>query len=909
MTSVEGVAAKVTAKVVIALFKKWQAAHKLTKDIDAVFNRAFDSCPDAVLSACHADRDFREMLFGLAESKSADAGKLLDWASEVAAGAYDRQQVRQQLFDFSNQLLDQCSALKRKEAGRVPAVCADFKEQMNFMHLGSSGGQTEPTDAKPSPPLFYVPHEHNDLLHDYAGYVNEIAEILAKNKQATVDQAKASVVGHGGIGKTAMAIEYAYRFRKAYEGGVFWFQADQGLSQALGNIGKKFGWVGDEDKDEQIIIKKVMDRLSSLGPVLMVVDNLEDPAVLKELVLPQAHVLVTTRRKNVGGKRVSLELPGEQDAMRIFLGYANKTWEELSEEERGAATSIVERVGLLPVALEIMGKNACNASMIDLARDLTQIIGEQAYLEAKGETATIAAALAVTSHKYSHPRAKDALLHLSYLFPEELDQEILAKVMEIEPAEAQKMLSSLAEFSVVQPKPGGGYAMHRLVQEAARLDDEGQKVGERVVDALDDIIIAISEAGNYQAGYALIPHLMHVAELSAPESGLDALPNIYTLNRLAEFLWQSGRHQTSDGILEKVQARIATVKGKAHPDYATLLNNRATQLRAQGKYTEAEKLCRQAMEIDEKTIGKQHPNYAKQLNNLAGVLRVQGKYPEAEELYRQAMEIDEKTIGKEHPSYAISLSNLAVVLKAQGKYAEAETLYRQALEIDEKTIGKEHPEYAKHLNNLAGVLRAQGKYSKAETLYRQALEIDERTIGKGHPGYAIDLNNLAGVLEEQGKYPEAEELYRQALDIDEKTIGKGHPDYAIDLNNLAGVLRAQGKYPEAEKLYRQAMDIDEKTIGKEHPEYAKRLNNLAGVLEDQGKYPEAEKLYRQAMEIDEKTIGKEHPDYATRLNNLAGRCGRRAGWMRPRNCCARRWTSSSGPWDRSTRTPWAPKRT
>ena len=601
----------------------------------------------------------------------------------------------------------------------------------------------KPTPPTPSPrrPPFYVPHRFNPLLRHYKSWLQQIEEALHSGAAVVkqVDYSRGVALhGYGGLGKTAMAVAYAHQRQGSYPGGVFWVQADLGLGQALSELAKGLGW-DITGVDDQQIIAAVLARLRTRELKLVILDNLEDKVAPEEIVtLPASQLLITTRLSEVSeGEPVSMGLPTEEEALGIFLAYAELEGRELSDEEKKAAYAVCQRAGLLPVALEILGKTARKVALVELAGQLGPVVQREALVGSKRQVASVAACLRVTEHQFSHPRAKDALLYLSYLFPEELDQQVLALVMfagmgEDAPqdplAEAQKMLSALAEFSVVQPKPDGGYAMHRLVQEAARLKDEGQKVGERVVAVLDAIIRAISEAGNYQAGYALIPHLMHIAELSAPELGLDALPNIYILNRFAEFLWRSGRHQTSDGVYEKVQARIAAVKGKAHPDYATLLNNRATQLEGQGKYTEAEKLYRQAIKIDEKTIGKEHPTYAIALSNLAGVLEEQGKYTEAEKLYRQAMEIDEKTIGKEHPGYATDLNNLAGVLEDQGKYPEAEKLYRQAIGIGEKTIGKEHPGYAIDLNNPGRGAAGPGQIHRG----REALPPGHRDRRKDH---------------------------------------------------------------------------------------------------------------------------------------------------------------------------------
>jgi tetratricopeptide (TPR) repeat protein len=251
-------------------------------------------------------------------------------------------------------------------------------------------------------------------------------------------------------------------------------------------------------------------------------------------------------------------------------------------------------------------------------------------------------------------------------------------------------------------------------------------------------------------------------------------PTYRSLSKAHEFVHHSGNYVEAErlGVLLIEAARREGIP----ENLAMALNDHSVTLRAQGRYVEAEGLCRQALEIDTEAIGTAHPDYATHLNNLAVAVQAQGRYPEAETLFRQALEIDAKTIGTAHPNYAIYLNNLAGAVQVQARYPEAETLYRQALEIGAKTIGTAHPDYATRLNNLAGTVRALGRYPEAETLFRQALQIDAKTIGTAHPGYATDLNNLAGAVRVQGRNPEAETLYRQALAIWRDKLGDAHPN-------------------------------------------------------------------------------------------------------------------------------------
>ena len=85
-------------------------------------------------------------------------------------------------------------------------------------------------------------------------------------------------------------------------------------------------------------------------------------------------------------------------------------------------------------------------------------------------------------------------------------------------------------------------------------------------------------------------------------------------------------------------------------------------------------------------------------------MKGQGRYSEAEALYREAIEIGAATIGTAHPNYASRLGNLGVNMYYQEKYAEARALLEQALGIQKAALPADHPEIAVNEANLAAVI-------------------------------------------------------------------------------------------------------------------------------------------------------------------------------------------------------------
>ncbi|MEM9771396.1 MAG: tetratricopeptide repeat protein [Cyanobacteria bacterium P01_D01_bin.73] len=252
-------------------------------------------------------------------------------------------------------------------------------------------------------------------------------------------------------------------------------------------------------------------------------------------------------------------------------------------------------------------------------------------------------------------------------------------------------------------------------------------------------------------------------------------------------------------------------------------------LRKLGEYDKAVPLAKKAIDA-----AKDHSPtlfLGNCLNELGVLYYLQGRYSDAEPLYRQSLEISESQLGSNRPSTAQSLNNLAALYYSQGRYSEAEPLYRQSLEISESQLGADHPSTAQSLNNLAALYYSQGRYSEAEPLYRQSLQTRESQLGADHPDTALSLNNLAALYKSQGRYLEAEPLYRQSLEISKSQLGVDHPSTAQSLNNLAALYYSQERYSEAESLYLRGIKILQTALGNDHPSTQLVIKNFQHFIQ------------------------------------------------------------------------------
>ena len=623
--------------------------------------------------------------------------------------------------------------------------------------------------------------------------------------------------GLGGIGKTRLAVEYAWRSAEQYPDGVFFVAAEspERLRASLATLAAPDLLALPERRspEEEEVVGAVLRLLGQRRGWLMILDNAdtaEAAAAVEELLprLATGRVLITSRWTSWGRevRERPLGVLEAEAARRYLLDAAARR--QVCDADEAEAGRLAELLGCLPLALE-QAAAYVDRYRLSFAAYLEEWQSERKrVLEWYDERrmhypAPVAVTWQRTFDRLS-PHSQTVLRLASQLSPEPIPEGIFERGAEQvaearaalceelgrqdEDAALRDALAELADTSLAG-REGRAFTVHRLVQEVVRSRIPMGRRREWIAWALGVVnAAAVGDPQDVRTWGVWDPLRPHVERI----------------------VW------------------VADAEGMPKPT-ARLLGELGKLLRYKGIFSSAETLMRRALEIDETYLGPQHPNVAIHLNNLATLLQATNRLAEAESLMRRALEIDGASLGPEHPLVAIRLNNLAQLLKATNRAAEAEPLMRRALEIDEVSLGPQHPNVATHLSNLAELLRSTNRAEEAEPLIRRALEIDETSFGPEHPKVAMRLNNLAQLLQTTNRVQEAEPLMRRALEIDEASLGPDHPNVAICLNNLARLLQATNRLAEAEPLMRRALEIIEASLGPDHPRTLTARNNLEAM--------------------------------------------------------------------------------
>ncbi|KAK6832647.1 hypothetical protein RU639_003908 [Aspergillus parasiticus] len=652
-----------------------------------------------------------------------------------------------------------------------------------------------------------------------------------------------AITGLGGIGKTQVALEVAYRIRdRDRECSVFWVPCTSHgmIEQTFVNIAQTVGLydVNPAEVKEQIKLYLSCERA---GKWLLIFDNADDsemwltgngitPAL--EDFLPQSdqgHILFTSRNGELavdltGSNIISVPDVDKETASSIL---ENLLLQKHLLEDHITTVALLEQLAFLPLAIAqasayINKKRLTLSAYLTLLQeeedDAVELLSEDFrdpghYKDIQNPVITTWL-ISFKQIQHQDQLAADYLSFMACINPRNIPQSLLP------PQSSRKQtldaLGLLNAYSFTNSQ--GLISMHRLVHIATR---------------------------NWLRKNGLFSHwIQRVADRMDM-----AFPNPHYTN---QGLWRE--------YLPHALALVYEDEFIVQQEYySILLEKIADFLDGDGKYHEAEALYRTLIRINQGRYGLEHTTTLTSLAKLASNYLLQGRWSEAEQLNIQVMERRKTVLGTEHSSTLTSMANLASTYWYQGRWSEAEQLNIQVLERRKTVLGAQHPSILHSMANLASTYWQQGRWSDAEKLTIQVTQRSKEVFGEEHPDTLISIGNLALAYRQQQRLHEAEALGIQVMERSKAVLGAEHPYTLVSIGNLASTYRQQGRWHEAEKLDIQVMERSKAVLGAEHPNTLTIMANLAYTWESQGKSEDALSLMEKCLESCNKVLGPSHP--------------------------------------------------
>jgi tetratricopeptide (TPR) repeat protein len=700
------------------------------------------------------------------------------------------------------------------------------------------------------------------------------------------------VEGLGGIGKSQIALEAAFRLRDLDPTcSVFWVSALSVIAfeNAYRDIARKLGIQLPDGESSNIlpIIKQALSN-EAIGKWLLIVDNADDPSLMfgpgsLESHLPSGphgSILFTTRTSEVTNlldvpsmQTFRIEAMSPQEAADL-MGTRLSTSQM---EDVESFHALLELLCHLPLALKQAAAymqlhrltpkdytHRCQSSDKGLIRLLSRGFGDRTrYGDAQHPVAKTWL-ISFVHLSSNNPLASQYLEFMSFLSEKNIPLSILPPEDEIEVQEAIGVLQSYGFVTVREDRE---YVdMHRLVRLAIRnwLEDRGgDKESYEHVQARMLVLFGAGAAyyGNQAEWARYIPHCHAVVDEDALSTSAQATWRLLAVFSVA--LVGRGMHKAALDLSRRAKSLSMDIHDPNDLHQIISISIHTALLIAFGHHNEAEEILREILPRLERLFGKHHQATLNSRRHLGILLLECGKYKELEQMNRELLQEAERDFGKRHEQTIMIACDLCDTLLVLKRYKEAEKMARQFLVQSRSILRDQQFTMFRIILQLADSLIGLQQFQEAEELTRQAIKTAETMLGKEHPTTLSITGYLARILDQSGQIVLAEELSRKLVKTQERILGKENPDTLQSAEILAATLCGLGRFLEAEGIFQDNLQAYQRLYGEECGETILSAINLGSFLRLAGKHREAAELLQQTAETSSKVFGEGHT-YTTR---------------------------------------------
>ncbi|MGW3570498.1 FxSxx-COOH system tetratricopeptide repeat protein [Streptomyces sp. NPDC000941] len=705
---------------------------------------------------------------------------------------------------------------------------------------------------------------------------------------APAEAAVCALVGLPGIGKTQLAVEYAYRFGAEYD--VVWWAAAHERGALEERLGGHLADLGKEVQGYSTFARvgAARDNLRRGVPSdrwLLVLDGADSPEAVADL-LPggRGHVLITSQNRGWGDHYVELldVPPFSRDESVAFV---RARAPRLGRQDAVALAAAVED---LPLPLDQTA--AWLHGSTTAAEEYIGRLGEGGPVPVKAGAAYSApyasAFKELIRRLQTHSQLAADLLQLCAVFgpgpvplallravPGELVSPALASLLE-DPTHFEVTVGKLVQHSAVR-REAEVLQLHRFVCDAVRRrrpDDRRDKDARVIRHAL---VAARPGPPEYPATWPRYAELVPYLEWSGGRLGLDCLT----------YLTLRGDYATALRLVDKVTDAPAldgelilrcTALLRATGNYAraerldrgvldeadeagspAAMNALSADLRGLGRYAEAYELCQRQADLSPPP--KDGPDHLRARAELAASLRALGHYQSALDVDEPVLERRRAILGSDHLETLASETDYAWDLLMTGRYTEALAHQSRSVERHHAAVGSETPHTLSAECALAVCRLNCGEVESGTALLAVVLDRARRLLGEAAPLSLLIASHYSCALGRRGRLEQAREVGDFVTDAYRATLGDLHPYAGGAAANSGLLLLEQGEDEQARAVLEKALTDMTAALGEDHPWTLGVAVNTAAAYQAVGDRTDACALSREASLRAGTVLGQRHP--------------------------------------------------
>jgi tetratricopeptide (TPR) repeat protein len=724
----------------------------------------------------------------------------------------------------------------------------------------------------------HTPHNLPDRTTSSERFVGRDAELQRLAELLTPEGSRVYLTGMGGVGKSELALQYAFDALEHFSGGIVRLDARQGLaamaSQLVLFFRGTFAAVSLPDDKSPIELlplcwSKWPANANPPEPVLLILDdqhgeNLDDQqgdkfgyGAERQLFagLPSRFRRLITQREvsPTGAQQIDLPLLQRAASRELLTLQAGMLGKERVQAEEQAADELCEEVGDLALALVLLGARMAGRPDLRVSQLLEDLRAKGAEAKALQQTHPelgvhrgVVESLLISWEPLSG-RAKSLALLFTLMGPAVIPWELVERCSSpqqevVEGSTFGDQQEELLRCQLLKRVGEGLYQLHPLVQHFLKL--QSQRFPAEVSfwqGQLAPVVSGFCKDSIHQNLYPnqiayidpFIPHITYTMQTCFHLLHGDSL--FWPFTCLAYFYENQANFKESKQWLEKCIDACTNALGDKHHLVASSHGNLGRLM------LKTHDLSNAAYHISKSLEGPQEKTeLVQRITSLAHLYKLKGNPAGSADLMLQALNLAEDVYGKESLKIIPSLNNAGEALLDTNRETEAENLFLRALDMLSRNPNENEHARTILISNIALLKKEVGKCDDAINLISEAKQLAKQIFDERSPDLATVINNWVQITivcaESSAIFNENSELeegLKEVIKINTTCYGKEHPNTITSINNLALLYQRTGRLEQAEALVRNCIEVNSRINKGENLAFHARLQiNLGTILHD-----------------------------------------------------------------------------